>query len=295
MVDVSETPVASGARDQWQQQWCDWLQCHEEWCGSVSSSVVVFSWVLDKHGVAGTCSCRQHLLSALAVQHGAVLLHQCYMPQWTLLSQHTVWGALSLDEENWDVSLHLIDISSLFHMREPWFHPSDDLSKKVITFHLILVLQGLCNCIAVPLFHLEISWGVQCAASCGNPECHAECGAQFSDKLQLLLLTHAQSIGNQHPTGKRGVELCCSSHGVILYVDCPEQHPCLSGMPNPLCHCALWECCIATCFMQSLKTFLCTMASCHFNFDPGTLLSFCKHGLGALALSLWKSAFYTLQ
>ena len=27
-----------------------------------------------------------------------------------------------------------------------------------------------------------------------------------------------------------------------------------------------------TYFTQSLKTFFCTLTSCHFNFDPGTLL-----------------------
>ena len=40
---------------------------------------------------------------------------------------------------------------------------------------------------------------------------------------------------------------------------------------NPSCLCAIWQRCIATCFTQSLQTFLCTMTSCHFNFDPGTL------------------------
>ena len=29
---------------------------------------------------------------------------------------------------------------------------------------------------------------------------------------------------------------------------------------------------VATCFTQSLKTFLCTTTSCHFNLYPGTLL-----------------------
>ena len=31
--------------------------------------------------------------------------------------------------------------------------------------------------------------------------------------LRLPLLTYAQSIGDQHPTGKHGVELCCSPRG----------------------------------------------------------------------------------
>ena len=104
---------------------------------------------------------------------------------------------------------------------------------------------------------------------CGIPECRTECEAQFCDILRLLLLTQAQYIGDQHPTGKQGIELCCSPHGVVLYRGCPKQHPCL---PGTSCHFAIWQSCITTCFTQSLKTFLCTMNSCHFNFDPGTLL-----------------------
>ena len=41
----------------------------------------------------------------------------------------------------------------------------------------------------------------------GNPECRAECGAQFYDILRLLLLTREHSFGDQHPTGKQRVEL----------------------------------------------------------------------------------------
>ena len=51
---------------------------------------------------------------------------------------------------------------------------------------------------------------------------------------------------------------------------------------------------VATCFTQFLKTFLCAITSCQFNFDPGTLLKFCKHGLRAFSLFLWKSTSYTL-
>ena len=60
----------------------------------------------------------------------------------------------------------------------------------------------------------------------------------------------------------------------------------LNGVPafleffNPSCHCAIWQCFIATCFMQSLKTFVCTRTSCHFNFDPGMLLYFLNMILG---------------
>ena len=85
-VDVTESPIASGARGLWQQQWCDSLHCHEEWWDSVPQSVVV----LDKCGATGTCSSRQCLPSSLQIQCGAVLPHQCHMPQWTSPSQHIV-------------------------------------------------------------------------------------------------------------------------------------------------------------------------------------------------------------
>ena len=41
-VDVSESPIANGARGTWQQQRCDSLHCHEEWWCSLSPRVVVF-------------------------------------------------------------------------------------------------------------------------------------------------------------------------------------------------------------------------------------------------------------
>ena len=40
--------------------------------------------------------------------------------------------------------------------------------------------------------------------------------AQFCDILRLPLLPHAQSIGDQHPKGKQGVELYCSPGGLVL-------------------------------------------------------------------------------
>ena len=62
----------------------------------------------------------------------------------------------------------------------------------------------------------------------GDPTYRAECGTQFCDILRLPLLTHPQSIDYQQPTGKQGVELCCSPCDV-LYGGCPEWHPCLPG------------------------------------------------------------------
>ena len=49
-----------------------------------------FLLMLDEGGAAETCSNRLRLLSALEIQHGAVLPHQCHVPQWTSPSQHIV-------------------------------------------------------------------------------------------------------------------------------------------------------------------------------------------------------------
>ena len=95
-----------------------------------------------------------------------------------------------------------------------------------------------CNkaCVTAQWCHcctLEISWVSSALQVCGNPECCEECGAQFCDILRLLLLTHAQSICDHHPTGEQGLELCCSPHGVILY-GCPKWHSCLPRMLQPI-------------------------------------------------------------
>ena len=107
-----------------------------------------------------------------------------------------------------------------FVWASPGFVHSDDSSKKVVTFTLIQVQQGLHSgtIVALRKFH-----GTSNALQfCGNPECRAKC-----DILPLPLLTHAKSIGYQHPTRKQWVKLCCSRRGVILYGDSPERHPCL--------------------------------------------------------------------
>ena len=89
-------------------------------------------------------------------------------------------------------------------------------------------------------------------------------------------------------------------------VDVPES-PNASGVRSPWqqqqchslhCHEEWWGSVppsVATCFTQSLKILLCTKISCHFNFYSGTLLYSYKHSHTALALSLWKSTFFTLQ
>ena len=89
-----------------------------------------------------------------------------------------------------------------------------------------------------------------------------ECRTQFCDIVRLPLLTGAQSISEELNSVVLYVGSSCTGVG------CSERHPCF----NPSCHCAIWQRCIATCFTQSLKTCLCTTSSCHFNFDPGTLL-----------------------
>ena len=68
----------------------------------------------------------------------------------------------------------------------------------------------------------------------GNPEYRSECGAQFCDILRLPLVSHVQFIGDQHRTGKQGVELCCSPRGFVLYGGCSERHPCLLGTLWPI-------------------------------------------------------------
>ena len=120
-----------------------------------------------------------------------------------------------------------------------------------------------------------MSWGINALQVSGNSEYHAECGVQYYGILRLQQLTQAQSNSDQHPTGKKAVELCCSPCGVVLYGGCSDEIPAFPECFNASCHYAIYQRCIATCFTRSLKTFLCTMTSCHFNFDSGTLLYFC--------------------
>ena len=108
--------------------------------------------MLDKGSAAGTCRSRRRLSSALEVQH-------------------IVWGSLYLDEENRNASIQLIGVSSLV--------PMSDSSKKVVTFPLVLVQHGLCDCsdaIDAPQKFHGVSKALQVHR---NPECSAECDAQF--------------------------------------------------------------------------------------------------------------------
>ena len=74
--------------------------------------------VLQERTVVGSV----YRLPWYIVQRGAVLPHQCHTPQRISSSQHIVQGALCLDEENRDASIHLIDTASLVRMSEPRFH-----------------------------------------------------------------------------------------------------------------------------------------------------------------------------
>ena len=159
----------------------------------------------------------------------------------------------------------------------PGFDQSDDSSKKVVTFPLVPLQQSLCDFLAVPLLYLGVSNSLKV---CGNLECRAEFEAQFCDIIRLPLLTHVQSIGDQHPTGKQGVGMCCSPCEVVLYGSCSEWHPCLPGRFSPSCHCAISQRCIAIYVTQSLKTFLCTTTSCHFNLNQEHCSAFVNIVLG---------------
>ena len=118
-VDVPESPIASSARGLGQQRDAtpcivmknDGVLCH--------SFLLSIGW----RWCCRTCNSRQHLQSAFEVQHDAVLPDQCNIPQWTSLPQPIVEGTFSLDEENWNASIHLIGVLSLVHMSEPRFRP----------------------------------------------------------------------------------------------------------------------------------------------------------------------------
>ena len=134
------------------------------------------------------------------------------------------------NKENRDAYIHLIGILSLVHMSKPRFCPQWRFIQE--SSHLLFrngptrPVQLYSGAIVAPLKFHGVSNVLKVLC---NPECRAECGAQFCDILRLLLLIHAQSISDQYPTGKQGVELCCSPCGVVLYGGYPEQHPCLPG------------------------------------------------------------------
>ena len=108
-------------------------------------------------------------------------------------------------------------------------------SKKVI-FSLLPLQQGLCHCIAVPFLRLgKFGYPTRCKFSVTQND--VQNAEQFRDILRLPLLTHAQSIGDEHPAGKQGVQLCCSPHGVVLYGGVLTGIPAYPEQFNPSCHC----------------------------------------------------------
>ena len=141
---------------------------------SYSSSLVLYrvlcsgSFTLAKrlysHGLIpcenGGCSrishCQQHKKShnnsgvtpCIVMKSDGILYYQesLISPEhWTkvalqeCVAEIIVQGALSFDEENRDTSIHLIGVWA-----SSGFVQSNDSSKKVITFHLVLTQQGLC-------------------------------------------------------------------------------------------------------------------------------------------------------
>ena len=92
---------------------------------------------------------------------------------------------------------------------------------------------------------------------------------------------HAQSIDDQHPRGKQGIELCLlSTWGRPVWrLSWMAFLPSQNALTHPTTM-RYGSAAIDTCFAQSLKIFLCTKTSYHLNFDPGTLLYFVNMILG---------------
>ena len=97
-------------------------------------------------------------------------------------------------------------LSSLVHMSEPRFRPWRWFIHESVTFPLVQVQQGLCKWITVLLLYLPnfMEYPMCCKfAVIQNVLQNVE---HSLDTLGLPLLTHTQSIGDQHPTGKQAVE-----------------------------------------------------------------------------------------
>ena len=165
-----------------------------------------------------------------------------------------------MDEENWDASVHLIDISSLIHMSKPRFCP---LGRFVQESHHLPFGTSPTRPVRLHSSVIVAPWKFR-----------AECGAQVCDILRLLLLTHTQYISDQHPTGKQGVKLCCSPCGVVL-----NSNPTFPELFNPLCHCVIWQRCMPHA-SQSLWKHSCVL----LHHTTSILIQeccpslFCKHG-----------------
>ena len=131
------------------------------------------------------------------------------MPQWTSPPQYIVYGALSLDEENRYASSHLLVVSSWVVWASPGLVHSDDSSKKVFSFPFVPIQQNMCDSIAVPLLHVGnlMGYPTRCKFEV-TQNVVQNVKHSFVTYSWLPPLTHAQSIGDQHPTGKKTAELC---------------------------------------------------------------------------------------
>ena len=134
-VDVPESPIASGARGPRLQQRCHSLHCHEGKWGSVPPRVLFF-WVLDVDGAA-------------------VLPHQCHTQQWTLPSQHIGRAYFLSTRRTGMLPFIWLELQVWFVWASLGFVHGDNSSKEVVTFPLVPVQQGMCDCIAVALLHLR--------------------------------------------------------------------------------------------------------------------------------------------
>ena len=245
----------------------------EEWWGSVPPSFVVFSWALDEVGAKERFSCRQRLrlpwsYSVMQYYSTNVIRKYWYHRNSTLCRAHVFWtrrtGMLPL------TSLAFLD---LFVWASPGFVHSDDSSKKVFTFPLVPVQQGLYGCIAVPLLHIGNFMGYP-------TRCKFVVTQNVVQDIEHIFVTYSnfRCSFTRSPSAITIQEGSKELNYVVLHLGTFCTEVVLNDIPpfpkrfNPSYHCAIKKHCIATCFMQSLKIFLCTTISRDFNFNPGMLL-----------------------
>ena len=122
-------------------------------------NVTTCFWALDEGGAEGTWSSRQSLPSALVQYYPINYIHH---------NEHHLYSTLCRVHFLWTRRTGRLPFICLaFQVR-------------LVTFHLVPVQQGLCDCTAVPFLHFGNFVGVFNALQvCGNPEYRAECGAEF--------------------------------------------------------------------------------------------------------------------
>ena len=150
-VDVPESPIANCARGSWQQQRYDSLHCHEDWWDSVPPSVVFSKrWtevVLQERAVLGSVYRLPWRYSLVQYYPTNVMRHNEHLLG-TLCRSHFLWT-----RRTGMLPFIWLTFQVWFLWACPCFVPSDDSSKKVVTFPLVPVQQGLCSCIAVHLWN----------------------------------------------------------------------------------------------------------------------------------------------